>query len=86
MAASPETVQRFCSRGLQVWIEADAGAAAGFTDQAYSEAGATILASGHGAWAEFDLPHEHDIHMPVLAARATMPRTVAPSAAAALPH
>jgi H+-translocating NAD(P) transhydrogenase subunit alpha len=52
VAASPETVQRFCSRGLQVWIEADAGAAAGFTDQAYSEAGATILASGHGAWAE----------------------------------
>jgi NAD(P) transhydrogenase subunit alpha len=55
VAASPETVQRFCARGLLVQVEADAGAAAGFSDQAYTEAGATILFPGHGAWAEADV-------------------------------
>jgi NAD(P) transhydrogenase subunit alpha len=55
VAASPETVQRFCARGLLVQVEADAGAAAGFSDQAYTEAGATLLSPGHGAWAEVDV-------------------------------
>jgi NAD(P) transhydrogenase subunit alpha len=55
VAASPETVQRFCARGLQVQVEADAGAAAGFSDQAYAEAGATLVAPGHGAWAEAEV-------------------------------
>jgi NAD(P) transhydrogenase subunit alpha len=55
VAASPETVQRFCARGLQVQVEADAGAAAGFSDQTYVDAGASVLPPGHGAWAEADV-------------------------------
>jgi H+-translocating NAD(P) transhydrogenase subunit alpha len=55
VAATPETVQRLCARGLHPVIEADAGAAAGFPDSAYAEAGANALAAGHGAWAEADV-------------------------------
>ena len=55
VAASPETVQRFCARGLRVRVETDAGAAAGFSDPAYAEAGAEILETHHGAWSEADV-------------------------------
>ena len=55
VAASPETVQRFCARGLRVRVETAAGAAAGFSDQAYAEAGAELLPPDHGAWAEADV-------------------------------
>jgi H+-translocating NAD(P) transhydrogenase subunit alpha len=55
VAASPETVQRFCARGLLVRVEAGAGASAGFSDQAYAEAGAELLPAGHTAWPETDV-------------------------------
>ncbi len=55
VAASPETVERFCARGLRVGVETAAGAAAGFSDQAYTEAGAAILPAGHAVWAEADV-------------------------------
>lgn len=55
VAATPETVHRLCARGLQLLLEEDAGAAAGFSDQAYAEAGASLLPPGHPAWAEADV-------------------------------
>ena len=42
VAASPETVKKFSALGLNVTVEAGAGAYASFADQLYSEAGATI--------------------------------------------
>ena len=54
VAATPETVQRFCARGLKVLIEADAGSTAGFSDQAYAEAGAALVPPGDEGWAQAD--------------------------------
>jgi NAD(P) transhydrogenase subunit alpha len=42
VAATPETVRKLKALGADVTIEAGAGNAAAYTDQAYSEAGATI--------------------------------------------
>ena len=51
VAATPETVKRLCSRGCAVSLERGAGLAAGFTDEAYAEAGAELV-EGDGPWAE----------------------------------
>ncbi|MCP9849754.1 NAD(P) transhydrogenase subunit alpha [Cyanobium sp. Morenito 9A2] len=45
VAATPETVKRLIARGARVWIEAEAGRAAGFSDAAFEEAGAEVFAS-----------------------------------------
>ncbi|TAJ31273.1 MAG: NAD(P)(+) transhydrogenase (Re/Si-specific) subunit alpha, partial [Reyranella sp.] len=42
VAATPETVKKLKALGAEVTIEAGAGTAASYTDQAYSDAGATI--------------------------------------------
>lgn len=42
VALVPDTVSRLVEDGLEVWVQADAGAAAGFDDAAYEEAGATV--------------------------------------------
>lgn len=52
MAATPETVQRLSGRGLRFLVERGAGAAAGFHDAAYHEAGAELVESGHNAWSD----------------------------------
>ncbi|AER57251.1 NAD(P) transhydrogenase subunit alpha [Pseudoxanthomonas spadix] len=44
VAAVPETVKKLMAAGAAVQVEAGAGAAAGFTDQAYLDAGASIVA------------------------------------------
>ncbi len=44
VAASPDTVKRFASLGVEVAVETGAGAAAGFADAAFAEAGAIIAA------------------------------------------
>ncbi len=44
VAATPETVGRYCKRGFQVLVQAGAGEAAFFADQEYTEAGAEIVA------------------------------------------
>ncbi len=54
VAATPETVSRLVSRGVQVVVERGAGQAAGFADGAYGDAGAGLLDDGHGRWAEVD--------------------------------
>ena len=51
VAATPETVKRLCSRGCAVSLERGAGLAAGFTDEAYAEAGAELV-EGDGPWSE----------------------------------
>lgn len=44
VAATPETVKKFTAKGLhQVFVQAGAGAGASILDEAYQEAGATIL-------------------------------------------
>jgi NAD(P) transhydrogenase subunit alpha len=55
VAATPETVKRLVKAGLAVAVEAGAGAAAGFQDRAYAEAGAAIAATGELASAELVL-------------------------------
>ena len=42
VAATPETVKKLLAAGARVQVQAGAGLAAGFTDQAYREAGAQI--------------------------------------------
>jgi H+-translocating NAD(P) transhydrogenase subunit alpha len=49
VAASPETVKKFIGLGASVAIEAGAGTAAGMTDAAYAEAGATVAGSARAA-------------------------------------
>src|SRR5690606_40108463 len=43
VALVPETVGRLVEAGLEVGIEAGAGERAGYLDQAYADAGATIV-------------------------------------------
>ena len=46
VAATPETVKKFIGLGNEVAIEKGAGLAASITDDAYSEAGASVAAAG----------------------------------------
>ncbi|MFN3708740.1 Re/Si-specific NAD(P)(+) transhydrogenase subunit alpha [Microcella sp.] len=43
VAATPATVATYVREGYQVVVESDAGAASGYTDPAYADAGATIV-------------------------------------------
>ncbi len=45
VAASPESVKKLIKAGLEVAVESGAGREAGFSDEAYSSAGATLVAS-----------------------------------------
>ena len=44
VALTPAAAKQIVAAGLEVEIESGAGAAAGFPDEAYAEAGATIVA------------------------------------------
>lgn len=46
VAATPETVRKFAALGARVAIEAGAGIAASYTDQAYADAGAIVADRG----------------------------------------
>ena len=54
VAAVPETVRRYVKDGLSVIIESGAGNASNFDDEAYADAGATIVKTGEG-WSRADL-------------------------------
>ena len=54
VAASPDTVKRYVKAGLQVEVEAGAGAGARMLDEEYAAAGATIRDS-HQQWGEADV-------------------------------
>jgi H+-translocating NAD(P) transhydrogenase subunit alpha len=49
VAATPDSVGRLARLGIEVTIESDAGAACGFDDAAYAEAGARIVAAAEAA-------------------------------------
>jgi len=49
VAVTPETVEKMAKRGLEIRIEAGAGAASGIMDAQYQEAGAEVTADGRGA-------------------------------------
>jgi NAD(P) transhydrogenase subunit alpha len=55
VAATPETVKKLKALGAEITIEAGAGTAAAYTDQAYSEAGATIVPDAASAMAAGDI-------------------------------
>ncbi|MGW4335411.1 Re/Si-specific NAD(P)(+) transhydrogenase subunit alpha [Rhodococcus koreensis] len=50
VAATPATVTQLIGLGYHVRVESGAGARASFTDEAYAEAGATVVSTEH-AWA-----------------------------------
>jgi NAD(P) transhydrogenase subunit alpha len=55
VAATPETVKKLKALGAEVTIEAGAGTAAAYTDQAYTDAGATIVPDAATAMAAGDI-------------------------------
>jgi NAD(P) transhydrogenase subunit alpha len=55
VAATPETVKKLKALGAEVTVEAGAGSAAAFTDQAYIDAGATIVPDAAAATAAGDI-------------------------------
>ena len=57
VAATPDTVKRYVQAGLQVSVEAGAGAEAGFPDDAFAQAGGKVLptAEAQQAWSTADL-------------------------------
>lgn len=55
VALSPETVKKFKSLGADVRLQSKAGRLSNFTDQAYSEAGATIAATAEEALKDADI-------------------------------
>ena len=55
VAATPETVKKLKALGAEVTIEAGAGTVAAYTDQTYSEAGATIVPDAASAIAAGDI-------------------------------
>ncbi len=46
VAASPDTVKRLVGQGVEVLVETAAGASAGFADDAFAAAGATLIGDG----------------------------------------
>lgn len=55
VAATPETVKRLVKEGLEVWIEAGAGAASFLPDRRYEDVGANIGSDLAQLWSQADL-------------------------------
>ena len=55
VAVTPESAKKFVAQGLRVAVQADAGAAAGFPDAEYVEAGADIVSAEAAATADLVL-------------------------------
>ena len=55
VAATPETVKKLKALGAEITIEAGAGSAAAYTDQAYVDAGANIVPDAAAAAAAGDI-------------------------------
>ena len=52
---TPDNVTAFVAKGHTVYVETHAGEGAGFTDEMYKEAGATILATPAEVFAKADM-------------------------------
>jgi len=81
VAATPETVGKLIGLGYQVVVETGAGAKASFTDEAYTEAGATIGATA-AVWGsdivfKVNAPNEAEIGL--LADGATLVSLISPA-------
>lgn len=55
VAATPKTVQRLIKQGFTVFIESNAGALAGFSDNEYIESGASIIADAVSLYNSIDI-------------------------------
>ncbi|MEQ8371141.1 MAG: Re/Si-specific NAD(P)(+) transhydrogenase subunit alpha [Alphaproteobacteria bacterium] len=55
VAIVPDAARRLISLGLEVAVEAGAGASAGFSDESYAEAGATVVADAAQLFAAGDI-------------------------------
>ncbi len=57
VAATPETVGKYCSHGFEVVVEAGAGSGSHFTDASYTEVGAKLVDGDDtsGAWESADM-------------------------------
>ena len=55
VAATPETAQKLQKLGFEVWVEADAGAAASFPDAAYKAAGCQVMHDVVELWNQSDI-------------------------------
>ena len=68
VALIPDTVARLVKQGLEIWVEAGAGEAAFFTNEAYEAAGAKIISDTTTLWSQADVvlkvgvPKEHEIY------------------------
>ncbi|MCC6706599.1 MAG: Re/Si-specific NAD(P)(+) transhydrogenase subunit alpha [Gammaproteobacteria bacterium] len=55
VATTPEVVKQLIKLGFDVSVEAGAGAAASYADEAYAEAGASLVADTRTLWSEADI-------------------------------
>jgi len=55
VATTPDVVVQLKKLGFEVLVEAGAGAAASYTDEAYKEAGCEMIASAADLWAQSDI-------------------------------
>ncbi|TAE76858.1 MAG: NAD(P) transhydrogenase subunit alpha [Oscillatoriales cyanobacterium] len=55
VALVPDVVARLVKQGVEVWVEAGAGAKSFFSDLAYEEAGARVVADTATLWGEADV-------------------------------
>ena len=55
VATTPAVTEQLLKLGFSVWVETGAGAAANFSDEAYQEAGASIINDVKKLWSEADL-------------------------------
>ena len=55
VALVPDAVARLVKQGVEVWVEAGAGAKSFFSDLAYEEAGARVIADTATLWGEADV-------------------------------
>lgn len=68
VALVPETVKKLGEKGLDIWVEAEAGRASNYPDAVYEEAGATIISDRKQLFSQSDIvisiqtPQPEDIH------------------------
>lgn len=55
VALIPDVVARLVKQGLEIWVEAGAGEASFFSDQAYEAAGAKIISEIETLWGQADI-------------------------------
>ncbi|MBL4635496.1 MAG: NAD(P)(+) transhydrogenase (Re/Si-specific) subunit alpha, partial [Kofleriaceae bacterium] len=55
VAGTPKSIARLTKQGFSIIVESGAGEAASFTDQAYKDAGAEVLATAKEVWEQSDI-------------------------------